>query len=300
MLHSKPRTKTRSSILYRSGLLAIGLGTGLPTMPTALAQQGTRTVVINHSDREALNAPDAVSLASNQFRVVGSSYQVRAVSNGQASLPATRPFFIFPLGSAGRGTVVSAKLRFEHPQISYVDSPDPTETMTFFSIDRFSNNELRAVQTPLRPGTSTPATPFSRADLDNLGAVFDDLGDGTIYGTLTSSAADNGTFQTATLNANARQAISAALAAGRSEFALGGDLTSRNTSSNPHPRGTQERIFRGADGSGSNPPAPTQLILEIRDGGAAPAPVLGGGLFGVAMLGTGLAGLGLGRRRRRA
>lgn len=290
-------SKRNNRIIARLSLLSVSLGVCLHAGPTALAQQNTRTVTISHSDREAVNAPQILSAASNRFKVIGNSYQVRDIATQNGSIPATRPYFIFSLSSAGQGTVVDAKMRFKHPDGSFDGNVDDSETMTFFSVDRFSAQQLRALQTPVRPN-GDPATPFSQSALNNLQQIFDDLGDGTNYGTLRASAANAGTFQTISLNSNARRDLTTAINQGKTEFILSGDLTSGSSSDAPHPFGTQERIFRGSDGTGGRAQPPIQLILTISDETPSSAPVLGGGLLGMALLGTGLAGVGLRRRRK--
>lgn len=273
---------------------------GCMALTSTPAQAQTNTVEIESSDREAVNNPDLVDLLSSRFKVVGRSYQVRAVSGGAetGSVSATRPYYAFPLAQAqGQSKpVVRATLTFDHPEISMSgpdgdEAIDPTETMAFFSIDNVSLQELRDL-----PGPSNS----NQADINLAKRIFDDLADGTRYGYLTASPANNGQFQTITLNSDALEAINAALAAGNSDFLIGGTLASGRLPGDALPRGVQERIFRGADDSGGANFPDIKLTLTFGDQAPEPAsaPVLGG-LFGLSLLGTGLGGVGLAARRRK-
>lgn len=287
--------------------LAATLATALLSTPGSVARAQSETVVaIDSTDREALNSPLVVSIASGRFKVVGRSYQVRAISQGEeaGSVAATRPYYIFPLNSARgqAGRVIKATLTFKHPDGSMSgpdddEALDPTETMTFYPIDRFSTQELRDLREPWVPGTQQPATP-TQAQLDDLGLIFDDLGDGPSYGTLTASPADNGTTQTVSLNSSAVRALNQAIANRDADFKIGGDLSSGRRPGEGHARGVQERIFRGADDSGGAGFPEIRLTLTFSDA-PAPAPLLGLGLIGPALLGLGLGGLGVASRRRK-
>lgn len=278
--------------------LAAGLCGALASLFLAGAQaQAQSTIVINHSDREAVNNPEYLGNLSGRFKVVGGSYQARAWTNLDGLQDAaTRPYFIFPLGSIPSGTTISEiKLRIFHPTRSY-DSPDPTEDLTFFSIDRATVSQLRALKEPTLPN-GDPDTP-SASQLAELGRIFKDLGDGTNYGKLVGSPAKNGKYQTVTLNQNAVDDLNRAIREGKSEFALGGDITSIIKGQVFPQIGQTQRIFKASDGSAGTPKPPTNMILTVEGGGSTPAPVLGGA-FGVILLGTGLGGVGLRSRRRR-
>jgi hypothetical protein len=119
-----------------------------------------------------------------------------------------RNYFVFDLTSIATETVVSATLRLFEPAVNppefYADgydSGDPSETY-----------ELVQVITPaaaLIP-SGILATP-----------IYDDLGDGTVFGTRAITAADNGTNVDIALNAAAVSAIDSAIGL----FALGGHIT---------------------------------------------------------------------------
>lgn len=234
-------------------------------------------VTLNSSDHAAVNRSIVLRFASEQFKVLGGSYQVRAVSDGRTSRPVTRPYFTFPLQSETpvSGRVVAATVSFFHPSVS-LDSPDPTETMSLFSVDCFTPKQLFDLETPA-------SKEFTTQELEELDAIFDDLGDGVAYGELTASSANNGSWQEVPLNQDAICQINDALARGAEEFSIGGSLTSiNNSTSSPYPVATLERIFRGSDGLDSSParlrllfddqlPPPEQCATTLRcDSGVAP------------------------------
>lgn len=287
--------------LISSTRLAAGLCGAFASLLLAGAQaQAQSTIVLNHSDREAVNNPEYLGNLAGRFKVVGGSYQARAWTNLEGLQDsATRPYFIFPLATIPSGTTVSEiKLRIFHPTRSY-DSPDPTEDLTFFSIDRATVSQMRALKEPTLPNGDAD-TP-SASQLAELGRIFKDLGDGTNYGKLVGSPANNGKYQTVTLNQNAVDDLNRAIREGKTEFALGGDITSITRGQVFPQRGQSQRIFRASgDSSAGTPKPPTNMILTVEGGGSGstPAPVLGGA-FGVILLGTGLGGVGLRSRRRR-
>lgn len=276
------------STLFVLGCLAISSGP---------VQAQATTVVIESTEREAINDPELVDLLSNRFKVVGRSYQVRAVNGGteRGSVSTTRPVYAFPLSSAqGQSKkVLSATLTFLHPEIS-ISGPDgdeaidPTETMTFKSIEKFTVSDLNSLP---GPSNSNPG------DLALCKRIFDDLGDGLSYGTLTASKDNNGKEQTVSLNVNAIRELNKAIAAGDDNFIIGGTLTSGREPGNGLPRGVQERIFRGSDDSGGFGYPEIKLTLTFDDP-PPPVPALGG-IFGLSLLGTGLGGVGLAARRRK-
>jgi len=115
-----------------------------------------------------------------------------------------RSFFAFDLSSVA-GTVNSAKLRLFNPEVSAFlhgySSPDPTETLNIYDV-------------------TTPAANI----IDSTAGVagFNDLGSGTLFGTQTVSAADNGFVVEIVLNADA---IAALNARGSGLFVFGGALS---------------------------------------------------------------------------
>lgn len=280
--------KLKSSLLLAFGCLALS---------SAPAQAQSSTVELDSTHREAVNNPDLVDLLSKRFKVVGRSYQVRAVNGGVArgSVSATRPVYGFSLDQAQgqNGKVVSATLTFKHPEISIFgpdgdEALDPTERMAFNSVEDFSLQELDNLPGP----SSTDPT-----DIALCKRIFDDLGDGVRYGYLKASTANNGKFQTVRLNSDAVNALNAAIDSGKQEFSIGGTLISGRKPGNGLPRGVQERIFRGADDSSGAGYPEIKLTLTFAQE-APPAPALGG-IFGLSLLGTGLGGVGLAARRRK-
>lgn len=116
-----------------------------------------------------------------------------------------RNFLVFDLSSVS-GTVVAAQLQLFNP-ISppangpgYV-SPNPTETYNLYDV-------------------STPIATLT-AGGSGLTSVFNDLGTGTVLGTATVSAADNGQYVNINLNAAGLAAVNAALGG---QLAIGGAL----------------------------------------------------------------------------
>lgn len=294
--------KLPKQLLSTSVLLATALSLGIPD--TALAQAGA-DLVIESEDREAVNAPEAVPFLSNRFKVVGRSYQCRTINDGKerGSVPGTRPYYSFPLaqlrGPSG-GSVSAATLTFLHPQISFFgpendEAVDSSETMTFFPVERFDVDGLRAL--PGRPAAFPGLA--TQAELSQLQAIFDDLGDGTPLGTLTATTANNGKLQTISLNSAGVRALNAAINnPDQSHFIVGADLTSGRGPGEGLPRGFQERIFRGADDSGGAGYPEIKLGITFGEP-PAPAPAISGGILGLGLLGTGLGGLGVAGLRRR-
>ncbi|MEM6688617.1 MAG: PEP-CTERM sorting domain-containing protein [Planctomycetota bacterium] len=184
------------------------------------------------------------------------NYQVWAFGSTLAPDPdvrfeVRRNFHVFDLQNIA-GTVTGAKIELFHPTggagATSFESFDPTETIGFFNVE------------------STSADIFGLAsDQTLLGTIFNDLGTGTSLGTMTSSAANEGDFQSATLNAAALSEIQDAIDSG-SEFLIGGALLTFNPDAtaivppNVSPIGSaNERVFRGA-GNGIQPAA--RLVLN--------------------------------------
>lgn len=206
-------------------------------------------------------------------------YQVWAAGFGQPSrVEVARSFHIFDL-SGLTGTVTGAEITFFHPgdnglgSTSY-DSPDSSETVTFYNVGSQSISDID--------------------NAANFADVFNDVGSGTTYGTLTADASVNtidatGTFQTITLNANAIADIQAAINAG-GDWAIGGALTTFQT--DPSGIGTaNERVFRGS-GPASFPNGLPATSLNLIGSVAIPEP------SAVALVMVGLATLTVRRRQQ--
>ena len=117
-----------------------------------------------------------------------------------------RSFFVFDLSSVS-GTINSATLRLFNPEVSqflhgYV-SPDPSETLNFYDV-------------------TTPAAAITGNAAGIAG--FNDLGSGTLYGSRSVSAANNGTVIETALNSSAIAAMSSA----NGLFLLGGAVGTVN------------------------------------------------------------------------
>ncbi len=157
-----------------------------------------------------------------------------------------RSFFVFDL-SAVSGTVAAATLRLYNPLVSptlpgYV-SPDPTETLEIYDVT-----------------TSAASVTGSTAGV----AGFTDLGSGTLYGTKTVSAADNGTVVEVALNG----AAVAALDSSSGLFLFGGVLSTLSGTANQYVFGFSTTSFAGND--------VRQLVLEVRDITPVPEPATTG------------------------
>lgn len=122
-----------------------------------------------------------------------------------------RNFFVFDLSSvtepiASAELVLQVPSQFPGPSQGYT-SPDPSE-----------NFELHDVVTPLATLVNGTGGVAAHAD----------LGSGTIYGSRTMTAADNGHIVVITLNANAIAALNAATGL----IGLGGSLTTLDAAAN--------------------------------------------------------------------
>lgn len=259
--------------------------------PEARAQD-EQSLRIEHSLRASVWAPGGIRFTGNNFFVGPDSYEVSAINSGGFARPATRPFFIFELPTREElpGEVVGATLRLFHPSTSFANNFDESETISFHAVST-SVASLRALQSPpIDPNTGSRRDPTPQ-ELGLLGAIFEDLGDGTVFGSMESSASNQGQFQETELNAAALDSINTARVFGR-DWALGGELSSLNLTNQQHPVRSTEHIFRDSDSlaEGAARPA-TELVLRIREKAPAPAPALGG-IFGVALLGLGLCGIG--------
>jgi len=165
-----------------------------------------------------------------------------------------RDFAVFDLSSILAGQIITAaELRIGMDAFGY-NSPNTTETVEWVQV-------TTAISTLTSPGYKE--------------AVWTDLGDGSVYGTRTVSAADNGTTLVTTLNSTAISALNAAIGG---SFAIGGHLTSIDMTGP-----TQESVFFNGNGQ------PVSLAFTL----AVPEPET------YAMLLAGLGLLGFAARRRK-
>lgn len=201
----------------------------------------TMPIVLNHTSRGAFNSSAVVTLLSQPWKVVGSSYQVRHLGDGMASLPATRSYFTFDLSSVS-GTITAAELRIAHPSNSY-DSGDASEMVELFDVSTAG---------------STLASPDDTQPLTVLDAIFDDLGGGVSFGAFTATAADNDTTEIIVLNGAALTSLNT-VAGTSTPWSIGASLTSASATT----FGATERIFRGSDDTGGGGPPSTELEVTV-------------------------------------
>lgn len=264
-------------------------------------------IVLDHIDRGAFYSPTFAQMRRTTWKVTDSwsnsrfetdSYQIRNFGSGNyinppVSIPVSRSYFTFNIRTLV-STVKSAKLKIYHPERtpwpngdfvfggSY-DSPDESETVTFFSIDNTS-----AVVLDEPDETNSP--------ISKLNEIFEDLGSGSVFGSLVATPATDGTTATVVLTQAAIDSLNTAIQSGQDRWSIAASLTSGNRTGQ-----VSERVFRGTGtrikaSVGVPPTPPTQLV--INEDSSTPAPALTG-LGGMALL-TGLSGLGLAYRRPKA
>lgn len=178
-----------------------------------------------------------------------------------------RSFFVFDLSAIPiTESLLSVRFRAYNPDVC---EPDCSYTGGYDSPDATESLELREVLTPAAlvtaPSIANPT-------------VFDDLGDGTLFGTHLASSADNGAFIEIDLNAAGIAAAQGFVGVG--DFVLGGSLASLTSSF-----GTTEVVFGLTDPAGLGPYTRELVITYTPEPGTA------------LLLGLGLLGLGLQRRR---
>ena len=180
--------------------------------------------------------------------------------SGPVPGPVHRNFLLFDL--TGIGTILGAQLRLfnpgEEPFLGYI-SADPSETYAVFDVS-----------------TDIPSL------VNGSGGVsaFGDLGAGTMYGSVATSAADNGTFVEIPLNSDALTALNGAAGL----FAFGGAATTLNSGGEREFVFGFTNFFDAADGN-------TQLVLDTVNPIPEPSTLL--------LLGTGLVGVVFARYARR-
>jgi hypothetical protein len=168
-----------------------------------------------------------------------------------------RSFFVFDLSGVS-GTIQSATLRLFNPEVSaflhgYV-SPSPTETLNIYDVTTAAGS--------ITDGTAGVAG-------------FADLGSGSVYGTRSVSAADNGTAVEIALNSAAIAGMQSATGL----FLLGGALSSIS--------GPADQYVFGFSMAGFVTDHTRELVLDVAPA-AVPEP--GTVIYGLVGLGLVLVG----------
>ena len=209
------------------------------------------TITLNTTDRGFYDETGAHFPALTNYVAGTDSTPVQTVH---------RNFMVFDL--TGIGTILGAQLRLfnpgEDPFLGYI-SADASETYAVFDVS-----------------TDIPSL------LNGTGGVsaFDDLGDGTMYGSVAMSAADNGTFVEITLNGDALTALNSAAGL----FAFGGAVTTLSGAE-------REFVFGFSGFSGDPADGDTQIVLDTVNPVPEPGTLI--------LLGSGFAGIFLARYARR-
>jgi hypothetical protein len=151
-----------------------------------------------------------------------------------------RNFFVFPIPEI-RGPITSASLHIGNPRFGYT-SPDPSETVAFFDV-LTEVDDLVQGETGLIPN-------------------FDDLGEGSQFGSVVVRSTDIDKFIDLELNAAARTSIRSAVGG---SWAIGGRLTTLGTA-------RFETVFGNTPETGLRPylslqvlpiPEPNGLVLLV-------------------------------------
>jgi hypothetical protein len=173
-----------------------------------------------------------------------------------------RNFFVFDLSGLPLGeTVLSVTLRAYNPDVC---EPDCSYTGGYDSPDATETYELHEI---LLPAVTVTAPSIANT------LVFDDLGDGAIFGTSVVSAADNGQDIDVVLNAAGIAHVQTFFGAG--EVVLGGLLTSLTSAF-----GTEEAVWGHTDPAGIGPYTRELIITYTPE--PSTAALLALGLVGLA------------------
>jgi len=181
-------------------------------------------------------------------------------------LTENRSFFVFDLTGVSAPITAATLNLFNpntnpHPCCQGYRSPDATETFNLFDV-------------------SSPIDALT-AGGTGLTSFFQDLGTGSMFGSYTASAADNGRTIAITLNANGLAALNAALG---HVIAFGGALSTINGAGDQFLFGFTTASFAGGD--------VRRLDLTTSDAAQVPEPAT------LTCVSLGLAGLAARRRRR--
>jgi hypothetical protein len=254
--------------IFLSGLLSLSL------LSVANATVYNASAGFSGENRGSFNNADIVLGLGDRWKVQDGSYQVRSLGTGFGVFEASRNYHIFDIPTLAANEVVTGvSFSIPHSGNSY-NSSDATETFELFDIDVTNFADIRVASSL----TDT-------RDISILRNIYADLGSGISYGTVTSSAADNGTTQlvSMSLSQSLLDALTTIGHAGGGDFGIGGALNSNDQTT----AGAIERIFRGTSNFAS------LSSLEITTSvSAVPVPAA------VWLFGTGLLGLvGVSKRR---